>query len=618
MRILLIEDDETLAELLTETLISNYYLVDHATDGQTGWDLAEAFEYDLILLDFLVPQMNGLEFCQELRKKGDRTPILLMTGDQSQTRKVAILDAGADDYLTKPFNLEELLARVRALLRRGNDIALPVIEWGELHLDPSSCIVTFQGQPLRLTAKEYQMLDLFLRNPERIFSQSALLDNLWSFDDPPSENAVRTQIKSLRQKLKRAGAGDVIETLYGLGYRLKTPDAVSPQPPAPPKPNSTPPANSMPSYMVKIWERNRDKYDQRIDIIEQAIAALQINPDDGEWRDKSKREAHTLAGSLGSFGLHGASEQARVIEQYLQATPLNLPQLSLAVNHLRQLLHPTPQTSPPSRIASPSVPLREKASLLIVDHDVALTEVLSQEAQQWGITVRTAYSVEQARDAIAQAKPDIILLDLNFPQAPGAGFELLTELAPPKSKIPIVVFSAREDFDHRLKVARLGGQGFLQKPLSPFHVLGTLQQVLHQSKATVATLMIVDDDPELLECLEVILKPWGFTLILLDNPKTFWDVLKQSHPDLLILDVQMPQISGIELCQVLRNDPQWYTIPILILSAHRDSDTIQQVFMAGADDYIQKPIVEPELIARILNRLERSQLQRRVAISGKQ
>ncbi|WP_026079509.1 response regulator [Spirulina subsalsa] len=617
MRILLIEDDETLAQLLTETLISNYYLVDHATDGQTGWDLAEAFEYDLILLDFLVPQINGLEFCQQLRKKGDRTPILLMTGDQSQTRKVAILDAGADDYLSKPFNLEELLARVRALLRRGSDVTLPVIEWGNLHLDPSSCIVTFQGQPLRLTAKEYQMLELFLRNRERIFSQSALLDSLWSFDDPPSENAVRTQIKSLRQKLKRAGAGDVIETLYGLGYRLKVPDTANPKPTAPKESESKTPTNTIPSYMVKIWERNREKYDQRIDTIEQAIAALQINPNDGEWRDKSQREAHTLAGSLGSFGLHAASEQARVIEQYLQEASPNLPQLSLAVNHLRQLLHPVPQGATEASISPPPVLSQEKASLLIVDHDVALTEILSQEAQRWGMTVRTAYSVDQARNAIAQAKPDIILLDLHFPTEPGAGFELLTELASPKNKIPVVVFSTRDDFDYRLKVARLGGQGFLQKPLSPVHVLGSLQQVLHQSNATVAKLMIVDDDPELLDCLEVILKPWGFTLILLDDPKKFWEVLKESRPDLLILDVQMPQISGIELCQVLRNDPQWYTIPILILSAHRDSETIQQVFMAGADDYIQKPIVEPELIARILNRLERSQLQRRVAISGK-
>ena len=223
MKILLVEDDEPLAEMLTKALKSQHYLVDLATDGQAGWELVEAFEYDLILLDLMLPKLDGISFCKKLRQEGDRTPILLMTGEDSSTHKIIGLDAGADDYIVKPFDVQELLAQIRAVLRRGSSTAMPILEWGDLRLEPSKCEVTYSGQLIRLAAKEYALIELFLRHNQRIFSQSALLDHLWSFDEPPSENTVRAHIKSLRQKLKKAGAPvDFIETVYGLGYRLKS------------------------------------------------------------------------------------------------------------------------------------------------------------------------------------------------------------------------------------------------------------------------------------------------------------------------------------------------------------------------------------------------------------
>ncbi|WP_199197666.1 response regulator transcription factor, partial [Chroococcidiopsis sp. CCALA 051] len=221
MKILLVEDDETIVQLLQPTLASQRYLVELATDGQAGWELVDSFEYDLILLDVMLPKLDGINFCKKLRAKGDRTPVLLLTAQDSSTDKVRGLDAGADDYALKPFDIEELLARIRALLRRSSATPSPVLEWGFLRLDPSSCEVTYDGKLLHLTAKEYGILELLLRNTHRIFSQSALLDRVWSFDEPPTENTVRAHIKSLRQKIKKAGAPDPIETVYGLGYRLK-------------------------------------------------------------------------------------------------------------------------------------------------------------------------------------------------------------------------------------------------------------------------------------------------------------------------------------------------------------------------------------------------------------
>ncbi len=225
MRILLVEDDQDLAEILKIILRDRYYLVDYAPDGETAWELADSLQYDLILLDVMLPKLDGITFCQRRRKMGDRTPILLLTAEDTIMSKVKGLDGGADDYVVKPFDVDELLARIRALLRRGSNSISPIIEWGELRLDPSSCEVSCQGKLLHLTAKEYALVELFLRNSYRIFSQSDLLNRLWDYEETPSENAVRSHIKSLRKKFHHAGAGDLIETIYGLGYRLKAPES---------------------------------------------------------------------------------------------------------------------------------------------------------------------------------------------------------------------------------------------------------------------------------------------------------------------------------------------------------------------------------------------------------
>ena len=198
MKILLVEDDEGAAEVLKNTLTSQHYLVDLAMDGQTGLSFAEAFSYDLVLLDVMLPKLDGIEFCRQLRSHRKDTPILLLTALDSSTSKVIGLDAGADDYLVKPFDTNELLARIRALLRRGSPVLSSVIEVGNLRLDSSSCKVTCNKKLLHLTAKEYTLLELLLRNSHRIFSQRLLLDHLWSsVEEIPSENTVRAHIKAL-------------------------------------------------------------------------------------------------------------------------------------------------------------------------------------------------------------------------------------------------------------------------------------------------------------------------------------------------------------------------------------------------------------------------------------
>lgn len=221
MKILVMEDDERLSGILVQALKNHNHLVEAAMDGETGWDVFESSPYDLVVLDVLLPQMNGIQFCQRLRDRGYQTPVLMLTSRDTSQDKVLGLDSGADDYVIKPFDLPELLARVRAMLRRGGS-ASPLLQWGHIQMDPSNCEVLYRGKPVKLTRKEISLLELLLRNPQQVFSRSVILDRLWTFEDPPNEDAVKALLKRLRQKLVRAGAvPDIIETVYGLGYRMK-------------------------------------------------------------------------------------------------------------------------------------------------------------------------------------------------------------------------------------------------------------------------------------------------------------------------------------------------------------------------------------------------------------
>ncbi|WP_017297254.1 response regulator transcription factor [Nodosilinea nodulosa] len=231
MKILLVEDDERIAFPLAEALGDQNYAVDVAEDGELGWDYLDTYTYSLVLLDVMLPRLSGIQLCQRMRQRGLQTPVLMLTARDTSTDKVLGLDAGADDYVVKPFDLQELLARIRALLRRGTVALTPVLVWSALELDPNTCQVTCEGQdpapggdrlPLPLTPKEYQILELLMRNPQRTFSRDDILNHLWATEETPGADTVKVHIRGLRQKLTAAGlAPDAVETVYGLGYRLK-------------------------------------------------------------------------------------------------------------------------------------------------------------------------------------------------------------------------------------------------------------------------------------------------------------------------------------------------------------------------------------------------------------
>jgi len=353
-KILLIERDPGIVRVLSNTLARHNYLVDVAQSSSEGLAYALGATYDLIVLDLELPEADGLELCRRLRGAQDPTPLLLLTAAEDRSQKVRGLDAGADDCLVKPFAPAELLALVRALLRRGVAQPRQALCWGALVLRPDRCEVTYAERPVPLTAKEHAMLELFLRNGGRVFSQAALLDRLWPCGLTPMEGTVRAHLKSLRQKLRRAGApADLIETVYGIGYRLRA-----------------------------------------------------------------------------------------------------------------------------------------------TETDVA------------------------------------------------------------------------------------------------------------------ARVLVVDDERSVLEAVARVLAPKNWHLRLLDDPSLLWQSLHAHTPDLLVLDADLSGASGLHLCRQLRNTPRWSSLPVLVLCERDDGVSVHAIFEAGASDYVCKPVIGPELVARIFHHLEPNRLRR--------
>jgi DNA-binding response OmpR family regulator len=222
MRILVVEDDQQLSEVLNEALSGCQYVVDLAQDGENAWHHARSESYDLVVLDVTLPKLDGLNLCRRLRSHNLTTPVLMLTARDTLADKITGLDAGADDYMIKPFDLPELLARVRALLRRGQFTTSSGLQWGELRMNSDTYEVFYQDILLTLTPKEYALLELLITSGRRVLSRPGIIDRIWAAQDSPTEETVKSHIKSLRSKLRLAGAPeDLIETVHGLGYRLK-------------------------------------------------------------------------------------------------------------------------------------------------------------------------------------------------------------------------------------------------------------------------------------------------------------------------------------------------------------------------------------------------------------
>jgi DNA-binding response OmpR family regulator len=224
MRILLVEDNRRLSDSLRITLEEDGYAVDTAYDGLDGEEMGLISSYDIIILDIMLPGKDGLEVCRELRDRRISTPILMLTARDALDDRVVGLDSGADDYLVKPFEVDELRARIRALLRRESPIKSGTLKVADLVLDPATHTVQRDGQPIELTAKEFSLLEYFMRHPNHLITREMAEEHLWSYDHVIASNVVDVYIRRLRSKIDDPSKTKLLETMRGAGYRLRVPE----------------------------------------------------------------------------------------------------------------------------------------------------------------------------------------------------------------------------------------------------------------------------------------------------------------------------------------------------------------------------------------------------------
>jgi len=221
MRILLAEDDKRMAGIVKRALSSQSLAVDVAADGEKALHLASYNDYDVILLDVILPKIGGIQVCHELREKGVKTPIIMLSAKGAVVDKIHGLDSGADDYLPKPFSLSELMARIRAVSRRKEVFRKPELKYGDVEIDTNTRIVTRKGTPIDVTPKEYRLLEFLIKHPEKVLSRFDLLENVWGAGDGYFSNVVDVHMSHLRRKLNRGFEKKLIRTVRGGGYILE-------------------------------------------------------------------------------------------------------------------------------------------------------------------------------------------------------------------------------------------------------------------------------------------------------------------------------------------------------------------------------------------------------------
>jgi DNA-binding response OmpR family regulator len=663
MKILLIEDDDALINLLTKSLNSQHHVVDAVKDGEMGWTYASTFDYNLIILDIMLPKLDGISLCTKLRSAGYTMPILLLTAQDQTTAKVQGLDAGADDYVVKPFDIAELIARVRALLRRGSTNASPLLSWGDLVLNPSNCDVTYDGQLLTLTTKEYDLLELLLRDSSHVFSSEEIIDRLWSSDDFPAEATVRSHLRRLRNKLQAAGApSDLIGTIHGRGYGLKS------FPASPNRfvadaddvsmfeqksgnivfntyasPNAFEPSQQQElqylAFLQETWLTTKPECLERLAELAEIFDRLIAGDSNYPEQQQAYQQAHKLVGTLGIFYLLSAMEIARKIELLLKPStllspaeaavlPALLTELVAGVHAGRPL---NPGLDDPSQQSdqSPLLPV-PLSSLLLVDVDpelnLAITSMADQQecrtiqlSSSWAAIASGVGTLHETVESYLSKipadfifSPTVVFLGCEAPETSihhNNRLDLIHNLHQRFPHWSILVLSNSDGLNERLAVVQNGGNFLSINHLTNEQIFASAT-ALWRSATEPIKVMVVDDDVNWLRALPQLLQPWEMKVTTLADPPQFWTVLELVQPDVLILDIYLPEINGLELCQILRGDPYWQHLPVLFLTADQESSTQQQAFQVGADDYLCKSLSAEILSQRIRHRWRRSQARR--------
>lgn len=374
-----------------------------------------------------------------------------------------------------------------------------------------------------------------------------------------------------------------------------------------------PAATQLGTALEAVWTKSRPQLMQRIATLQEAAHSLAEGALAAGLRRAAEADAHRLTGSLGTFGSPEGSDLARQIEQLLGGTAPLTASDGRRLMRLSESLRTEVEARSARLAAPPPVPVApapavavavadDPSLLLLVGMPAARAAAVEAEAATRGLRVRSVTSAELRAEG-AGARPGAVVLELS---AEDDGGELMGELARRYPGAPLVVMAGRDSLLDRVRTLQLGARFFLPQSTQPAALLDAVIPALpRDGGATGPRVLAVDDDPQILDALSVLLGAEGMALQTLNDPLRFWSTLEAASPELLILDVDMPHLNGIELCRVVRADPRWRRLPVVFLTARTDRDTLLRVFAAGADDYVTKPVVGPELLVRVRSRLER-------------
>lgn len=514
------------------------------------------------------------------------------------------------DYLGKNIKLAHLDRNTSALM------PLPSMQnWGKLQIDWERQIVHYGDRILTLSNFENALLEILLGNTERYYPHSLLLERLWSVSSPLQEAELQTEIQQLRERLKSIGIDNLIETVYGIGYRLNL---------ACLQPASVVDAKQqqMEALVAKVWERAKPNVLEQLAQIQKATQALLSQGLDQASRKTAEGVAHKLAGSLGTFGLLKGSELAKKIETIYES---DLSVVEQQMHYLQELvvdLHllveqttaETLQSTKRRNSLSVLDPkLNRPLHLLLVDAEPSVSLQIMAQAQAQGMKIAIASHAANAKQLLINGDYDAVLLQWQDLVRQDVVIDSLADLSSTLKKLGLIIFSNNQQLVSDFSERSLSIRGIFS-PQSPIKaVIEVLKRLLQPDNTRPVRVLAVDDDPAILEHLQLLLEPWGLHVTGLSHTGEFWETLEATNPEIAILDLEMPQINGLELCQQLRVDPRWGWLPVLFLTAKNDPQTIEQVFSVGADDYVSKPMVASELVTRILNRLQRTQILRQRA-----
>jgi diguanylate cyclase (GGDEF)-like protein len=371
-------------------------------------------------------------------------------------------------------------------------------------------------------------------------------------------------------------------------------------------------AGAKPSTPANVWERFREVTLKRVDVIEDAAVALLEGRLSPEQRREAEHEASKVGGSAGTFGFPRSSQIARQIAAKLSSdTPGQLEAVFISEQllALRSDLEGRPQ--PVTSEADPAEG-EETPVLLLVGVDEALAERIAMDGEPRGLRIVSASGEEAARGMLVTEQVSAILISLGPGEVHGT-LDFISELGSRIPPLATLVISERDAFADRLEVARRGARRFLEHTTPARAVVDAAMIALRQTRGVSALILAVDDDRQILGLVETLLTRRGMKVVTLSESLRFWDVLEEVSPDLVLLDLEMPHLNGLDLCRVMRNDRHWSKLPVVFISGHTDQTSFQEAFAAGADDIVLKPFAGFELITRLENRLQRARVDREIA-----